>query len=75
MKVVVGCDVNGHFHVFRIKNRKEIFEFIQENFNNREFINLNYNNNFSYIKLSHEEWIHFINEFANKGFLEIIDFA
>lgn len=29
MKVVVGHDMDGHFHVFKIENRKEIFEFIK----------------------------------------------
>lgn len=76
MKVVVGHDMDGHFHVFKIENRKEIFEFIKDDLDDGDaWANSDYSDDFSYIKLSYEEWIDFINDFVSRGSLEIIDFA
>lgn len=75
MKVVATIDTDGHFHVFNIENRKAIFEFIKEDlYDGDAWANRDdYDDNLNYMILSYNEWIEFINTFAQRGDLEIIE--
>ncbi len=74
---LVSIDMDGHFALFDIKARKEILEFLKEDFEDGDaWANLfseksNAPSDEEIFSMTDEKWIEFIGEFVERGRLEL----